>query len=97
MARPTHNIVATLGEYTAADGTTKKRYQNCGVAFTDAQGRVSLKLAVMPVDRAWSGWLSLYPIEDDRRGNPAAPPPVRRDPPPPVHDHLEETDDDIPF
>lgn len=89
MARPTHNIVATLGEYTAADGSTKKRYQNCGVAFTDVQGRVSLKLAVMPVDPVWSGWLSLYPIEE----RPANPAPRQ---PPPTNDHLQD-DDEIPF
>lgn len=95
MARPTHNIVATLGEYTANDGTTKKRYQTCGVAFTDESGRVSLKLAVLPVAKEWSGWLSLYPI--DKEASPSSPPPQRREPPP-VHDHVDTgEDDDIPF
>ena len=92
MSRPTHNIVATLGEYTAADGTTKKRYQNCGVAFTDPQGRVSLKLAVVPVAKEWSGWFSLYPMED-RQPTPQQP---RREPPP-VNDHVEDPDEEIPF
>lgn len=95
MARPTHNIVATLGEYTATDGTTKKRYQTCGVAFTDVQGRVSLKLAVLPIAKEWSGWFSLYPIEENRA---TTPPGQRRESPPPAQDHVDTgEDDDIPF
>lgn len=59
----THDIVATVGEYTDAQGQKKKRYATCGKAFTDDEGRVSLKLDVIPVVPGWSGWLSLYPVE----------------------------------
>jgi len=60
----THDLVATIGEYKNNGGETKKNYLNVGKAFTDEQGRVSLKLDALPVNPAWSGWISLYPIKD---------------------------------
>ena len=98
MARPTHDIVATLGEYKAADGTKKKRYHTCGKAFTNDQGQISLKIDAMPCSPEWSGWLSLYPVQEQ----PAArqdPRPAQRSmpPPPPVEDSEADPDDDIPF
>lgn len=63
-SKRTHDVTATIGEYTNAAGETKKRYQNCGSAFTDEQGRVSIKLDAVPVSPDWSGWLSLYPVKD---------------------------------
>jgi hypothetical protein len=95
MARPTHDIVATLGEYTAADGTKKKRYHTCGKAFTNDKGQVSLKLDALPCSPEWSGWLSLYPVKTDEQR--ADPRPVPRSmPPAPAADGPDE-DDDIPF
>ena len=80
MARATHKIVATVGKYTDRQtGEEKKRYLQCGVAFTDEQGRISLKIDAMPVTPDWSGFLSLYPLDDDRRNNDA---PARQQPPP---------------
>jgi hypothetical protein len=38
------------------------------VAFTDDQGRISLKIDAMPVTPDWSGFLSLYPLDDDLNG-----------------------------
>lgn len=67
MARPTHKILATVGTYKDGEGNEKKRYVQCGVAFTDEQGRVSLKMDAMPVSPEWSGWLQLFPMDDDRR------------------------------
>jgi len=94
MARPTHDIVATLGEYTAADGTKKKRYHPCGKAFTNEKGQVSLKIDAMPCSPEWSGWLSLYPVKDEQRPDPR---PVQRSmPPAPAADGPDE-DEDIPF
>lgn len=92
MSRPTHNVVATVGEYKNAAGETKKRYVTCGKLFTDEQGRQSIKMDCMPISANWSGWFSLYPIEPDPAG---APPPARREPAPPPADTGE--DDDIPF
>lgn len=94
MARPTHDIVATLGEYTAADGTKKKRYHTCGKAFTNDQGQVSLKLDALPCSPEWSGWLSLYPVKDTPPADPrpAARPAARTMVVVPVED-----DEEIPF
>jgi len=75
MAKATHKIVATVGKYTDRQtGEEKKRYLQCGVAFTDEQGRISLKIDAMPVTPDWSGFLSLYPLDDDRRNNDAPAP-----------------------
>jgi len=112
MAQATHKIVATVGKYKDRQtGEEKKRYLQCGVAFTDEQGRISLKLDAMPVSPEWSGYLSLYPLEDDRQEQrQQAPqrrvihqqPQPRRSPPgtieypeAPIADGM--ADDDIPF
>ncbi len=63
----THDAVATVGEYTNNAGEKKKRFVNVGKAFTDDQGRVSLKMETIPVGPAWSGWLSLYPRKDENQ------------------------------
>jgi len=61
MSTYTHDLVATVGEFTNRSGETKKKYQKCGAAFTGDDGRVSLKLDAVPCSPDWSGWLSLYP------------------------------------
>lgn len=104
----THDVSATIGEYKDAQGNTKKRYINVGSAFTDEQGRVSIKLDAVPVNPEWSGWLSLYPVKE-REDRPAqgqqrqqrpeprnhAVPSNRPGNTPPADDYAEE--DDIPF
>lgn len=70
-ATATHKIVATVGKYNdRTTGEEKKRYLTVGTAFTDDQGRISLKLEAMPVTPEWSGWLSLYPLDEDRERHP---------------------------
>lgn len=86
MSRPTHDAVVTLGEYTSADGTKKKRYQNVGKLFTHDDGRQSLKLDVIPCGPGWTGWISFYPIKRD------TPPPGTSQPP-----ASDDPDDDITF
>ena len=108
MARPTHKILATIGTYKDAGGNEKKRYVQCGVAFTDEQGRTSLKMDAMPVSPEWSGWLQLFPMEDDRREQspprqqtrPAPRPNAPRRQPPGTIQHDEpqpDNGDDIPW
>jgi len=68
MAKPTNKIVATVGTYKDRQtGEEKKRYMTVGTAFADDQGRISLKIDAIPVSPEWSGWLSLYPLDEDRQ------------------------------
>jgi len=64
MSTYTHDIVATIGEYTDREGNTKKRFQKCGAAFTNDEGQISIKLDAVPITPDWSGWLSLYPKKE---------------------------------
>ena len=67
-ATRTHDIVASVGEYTdRQSGEKKKRYVNCGSAFTDENGRISLKIDTIPVSPEWSGWFSLYEVDRNQR------------------------------
>lgn len=94
MSRYTHDIVATIGEYTNNQGETKKRYTKCGAAFTDDDGRLSLKLDTTPCSPEWSGWLSLYPKKDSdapRQQKPASNQQPAQQP------AAQPDNDDIPF
>lgn len=93
MARPTHNVVATIGEYKNGAGETKKRYITCGKYFVDEQGRQSIKMDSIP-GPGWSGWFSLYPIDPDPAD---APPPRRQNSAPAPTDSPPDEDDEIPF
>jgi len=55
-----YDAVATVGKYTAKDGTEKKRYLTVGAVFEGEGGKLSLKLDGMPVSPDWSGWISFY-------------------------------------
>jgi len=104
MSAPTHDVVATLGEYTDRQtGEKKKRYHTCGTCFTDDQGRQSIKIDAIP-GPGWSGWLSLYPRDRQeaptrqQAADPRSAPvnrniPAQRATPPPATDD----DEDIPF
>ena len=94
----THDIVATVGEYTL-NNETKKRYQKCGIAFTNEDGGLSLKMEAMPITPDWSGWLSLYPkkeYDNQPRQQQNRPPaePVRQQP---AAAAADPNQDDIPF
>lgn len=90
-AKRTHDVVATVGKYKDQSGEEKKRYVNVGSAFTDEQGRISIKLDTVPVSPEWSGFLALYPVKDRLSESPA-----RRNAQPPRPSTPPE-DDDIPF
>ena len=55
-----YDAVATVGKYTAKDGTEKKRYLTIGAVFEGEGGKLSLKLDGVPVSPDWSGWISFY-------------------------------------
>lgn len=98
-AQYTHDVVATIGEYTDRQtGEKKKQYLTVGKAFTDDSGRISIKVAALPVGPDWSGWLSLYPAES----RPAHNRPQERQParPAPAQEAARDQvmiEDEIPF
>jgi hypothetical protein len=88
-AKYTHDVVATNGSYRDREGNEKKRYVTVGKVFTQDDGRMNLKLDVIPVGPDWSGWLSLY-VRDEERGGSGNSRPVKA--------HGPRTEgDDIPF
>jgi hypothetical protein len=65
MAKPTHELVATIGEYTdRKTGEKKKRRLKVGTVWLDDQGRESILIEAFPVSREWSGWLSKFEIRE---------------------------------
>lgn len=71
MNQHTHDICGSVGTYRTQQGEERKRWVKCGAAFTDTEtGRLSLKLDAVPVDPAWSGWLSLFEVKDKEPGEP---------------------------
>ena len=71
-SRPTHELLATIGEYTDKQtGETKKRRLKIATVFTDEEGRESVKLECLPVGVAWSGWASKFPIRERDNTPPA--------------------------
>jgi len=66
MSKKTHNVVATIGEYTDyGDGKTKKRRTVIGALFTNDRGEMSIKFDTMPVGNLWNGWANLFEVERD--------------------------------
>jgi len=64
-----YDAVATVGKYTAKDGSEKKRYLTVGAVFEGEGGKLSLKLDGMPVSPDWSGWISFYEPKPYGGGN----------------------------
>jgi len=53
-SKPTHRAICKSGVYTAEDGTTKNRYANIGVAWSNADGSIeTIRLNSMPLN--WDG------------------------------------------
>lgn len=88
-------LVATTGEYTAADGSTKKRYQNVGALHKGQYGPyetldvasilgVAMTAAAKQEDRIF---INLYDVEGDKQPAPQRQAPQQQAP----------FDDDIPF
>ncbi len=68
MNRKSHDICGSVGTYKTDNGEERKRWVKCGTAFTDTDtGRLSLKLDAVPVDPQWSGWLTLFEVEQQQK------------------------------
>lgn len=60
-------VTAVVGEYTNAQGETKKRYVKVGSAWDKGQ-YMSVKIDAFPAGNEWNGWLSIQaPIEKQGR------------------------------
>jgi hypothetical protein len=57
------DLIAVVGEYTDAQGNTKKRFSKVGTLWDKGQG-ISLKIDHIPVN--WDGWLSAKPPLEPR-------------------------------
>ena len=66
MSKPTHDILATIGEYTDRNtGEKKKRRLKVGVMFTDDQGYHWGKFDSVPVN--WDGTFGIFPVRERDR------------------------------
>lgn len=70
--RATHDLLATVGEYTGADGSKRKRRVRVGVMMQNDDGRISLKFEAFPVSPEWTGWIDAFPKEGARQPNSSA-------------------------
>lgn len=60
------DLMASVGEFTDAQGRRAKRWVPCGVLMRDdASGALSVKLDAVPVAPAWSGWLAVRNARED--------------------------------
>lgn len=58
-------LVASSGEYTDRNtGEKKRRWLRVGTMFKDNEGRFSIKLDSLPVGNEWSGWLSVFEMDE---------------------------------
>jgi hypothetical protein len=58
------DVIAAVGEYTNAQGQTKKRFVKVGSAWDKGQQGFSIKLDTIPAGNDWDGWLTArVPLE----------------------------------
>lgn len=74
-AKKVYDALATMGKYKdKQSGKEKKRYAKVGVVFENG-GKLSLKLDMVPAGPDWSGWISLFPVDDPKPPPPFPPMP----------------------
>lgn len=82
-------LIATVGTYKDAAGTTQKRWMVVGCVFESTGGKLSAKLDALPLGE-WSGFLSFKPVmPPGRRSSPGMPEAAESQP--------NELEDDKPF
>jgi len=81
-SKKTHDVIATVSRY-KVNGEEKKRVAYVGSAFMhEGDSRIWMKLDALPCSPTWSGWLSLYPVEERPPRGEGRPVRVMRDAPP---------------
>lgn len=74
------DVIAAVGEYTNAQGQTKKRFIKVGSAWDKGQGGISIKLDSIPSGNEWDGWLTARPpLERQDKPQRSAPQPMDED------------------
>ena len=70
--KPTHNLSVKNGEYyDQATGQNKNRWLPIGKVFRRDDGNTSIKLDCIPIFKDWDGWVSAFPIDQNRQSGPA--------------------------
>lgn len=65
MAKKKFDAVVTLGKYTdKKTGKEKNQYRTVGAVMEDDDGRLSLKLELLPTN-GFNGWINFYPPRED--------------------------------
>jgi hypothetical protein len=74
MRRKVFDAVVTVGEYAdKKSGTVKKQYRTVGAVLQDEDGKMSLKLEMIPAT-GFNGWINFYePRDGEQKPKPQAP------------------------
>lgn len=85
------DLIAIIGEYTTAQGETKKKFTKIGTLFNKPNG-ISIKLDAVPVG-GWDGWASAKePLPRGEAPARQSSQPTRRG-----GNGFEDMQDDVPF
>lgn len=67
-SRKTHDLLATVREYTdPMTGKKKKHRVNCGAMFQNDEGQIAVKIDLMPAFPEWSGFFNAFPVDSSRQ------------------------------
>lgn len=84
-------VLGDVCAYIKSPGAEKASYYKCGVAFRADDGRMSIKIDTLPIPGQWTGWLNIFPQQQQGERPPLKPLPKRAPKP------FDDFDDDIPF
>lgn len=81
-------LMAAMGSYTDRQGQEKTRWVRIGTMLKADNGKLKLKIDAMPVGSEFNGWVELFDIDDQQKGQQQAPAPAPQ---------ADDFSDDIPF
>lgn len=59
-------IIGDACAFVKGVGGAKNRYPRIGIAMREGD-RISIKLDSIPIDKAWDGWINIFPREEGAR------------------------------